>query len=104
MSERNPWFLPEDKFTKGSAIWLAAAIVLIPGVEFDGLKYDREHPGNREKRVLTSNWLTVTGWDSITGLPADVRFGRTRRTLGLCACIWLVAHWCLPVVERKRAY
>jgi hypothetical protein len=95
-----PWFQPQDRMTKGSAVWLAALIALLPGVERYGLKYDKEHPGNREKWTLTSNWLTVFGWDSISGQPANVKFGAIRRALGLFCIAWLFAHWCLPVAKR----
>lgn len=99
-NSRLPWFQPVDHMTPGSAAWLAAAIILVPGLERYGLAYDKNHPGNRQKWTLTSNWLTVFGWDSITGQPARIRFGPLRRALGLFAVAWLFAHWCLPVAKR----
>jgi hypothetical protein len=98
-SVKQPWFQPEDVMTKGSAVWLTATVILL-WVEKYGLSYDKNHRGNREKWTLTSNWLTFFGWDSITGQPANVRFGALRRALGLFCVAWLFAHWCLPVAKR----
>lgn len=95
----DPWFSPEDTFTRGSAAWLAGAVAL-SALEKYGLGFDRRNPGNRQKWTLTSNWLTVWGWDSITGQSANVRWGRLRRTVGLCLLVWLVAHWTFPVSKR----
>lgn len=100
MVTKKSWFLAEDKFTEGSAAWLGAAIALGPGLERYGLEYDKQHPGNRKKWTLTSNWLTVFGWNSITGQPADVRWGALRRTVGACLVFWLILHWVLPVSKR----
>src|SRR6059036_742066 len=95
-----PWFQPVDTLTPGSVMWGTAAALLIGGLERYGLEYDAANPGNRKKWTLTSNWLTLFGWDSITGQPADVRFGALRRALGLFCIAWLFAHWCLPVAKR----
>jgi hypothetical protein len=94
-----PWFEPGVKFTKGSAAWLIATVACLL-LEKYGLDYDDANPGNTDKWTLTSNWLTTWGWNSITGAPANVRWGTLRRTIGACLVFWLILHWIIPVPKR----
>ena len=94
-----PWFEPGVKVTKGSLAWIGLATACLL-VEKYGLDYDKANPGNTEKWTLTSNWLTLFGWNSITGQPAKVKMGALRRTIGACLVFWLVLHWVLPVSKR----
>lgn len=90
---------PRDRYTAGTKVWVG--ILTAAGVtEAFGLWIDRAHPGNRGKWTLTSNVLTWFGWDSVTGQPVAVRFGKIRRSALVMILAWLTAHWTFPV--RKR--
>lgn len=83
---------PADHYTTGTKIWtgiVGTALVM----EAYGLYRDHKEPGNRGKWTLSSNWYTATGWDSVTGVPIDVKFGNTRRAAGVMFLAWLTWHW-----------
>jgi hypothetical protein len=71
-------------------LWLAWAISAA-AVEAFALYRDKQEQ-DRVKRTLSSNTRTAFGWDSITGQPLDVRFGRTRRTAFICLAAWFPQH------------
>lgn len=83
---------PEDHWTPGTVAW---AIILTAGAitQTYGILRDAKDPLNRGKWTLTSNVRPVGGFDSVTGLPLDVRFGAMRRSL-LILAIWGTAAWC----------
>jgi hypothetical protein len=72
--------------------WFWAAWALIFGiVEAIAIWQDK---GNldRVKRTLSSNTRTAFAWDSITGRPLDVPWGRLRRAGFIMLCAWFVEH------------
>lgn len=92
MPDRRSWTLTGDEFTPATKVW-AGIIAAALAVEKYGLDYDKQHPGNKRKWTLSSNALTVGGWNSHTGEPADVRYGDLRRALMVMFLAWLTWHW-----------
>jgi hypothetical protein len=83
---------PRDEYTPGTQIWIVLGLVGLV-TEIYGLWYDWKHPGNRRKWTLTSNARTLGGFDSITGEPIAVPYGRLRRSAVVMLLSWLIYHW-----------
>ena len=60
-------------------------------MEAIALHQDRKYD-DRVKRTLSSNTRRLTGWDSISGQPIEVRFGRPRRASFVMGMAWFVEH------------
>jgi hypothetical protein len=82
----SPW----DRWTWFSAFW-AVWVVMGAVVEWRALREDRVSR-DRDKRTLSSNTRRVFAWDSITGQPLAVRYGRTRRAAFIMLAAWFVEH------------
>lgn len=89
---------PDDRWTPGSVFWATAAVLGL-GVQAYGVVNNLRDPGNRRKWMLTENVMPSFGWDSVTGLPIDVRFGEVRRAALVCFLAWLPYHW----TNKRRA-
>jgi hypothetical protein len=81
---------PQDRWSSYSWFWAgwvaAAAVVETRAIWQDARIIDRV------KRTLSSNTRTAFAWDSITGQPLDVPFGRLRRAAFIMLCAWFVEH------------
>ena len=81
---------PRDRWSWYSWFWLAWAVAF-GVVEAAAIWQDRGNP-DRVKRTLSSNTRTVFAWDSISGNPLDVPYGRIRRSAFIMLCAWFVEH------------
>jgi cyanate permease len=79
-----------DRYGAFTAFWCAWAIAAAL-VEALAIYRDKQEQ-DRVKRTLSSNTRTAFGWDSITGKPLAVQWGRTRRTAFICLVAWFPAH------------
>jgi hypothetical protein len=79
-----------DRYGAFTVYWLAWAISAAL-VEALALYRDKQEQ-DRVKRTLSSNTRTAFGWDSITGQPLDVPWGKLRRTAFICLAAWFPQH------------
>lgn len=81
---------PRDRWSWFTWFWLAwagaFAVVEAVAIRRDGQTQDRV------KRTLSSNTRTLTGWDSVSGQPVEVRYGRLRRASFIMAMAWFNEH------------
>ena len=81
---------PRDRWSWYSKFWLAWAVSFAV-VEAHALWQDSKHD-DRVKRTLSSNTRRLTGWDSISGQPIDVKFGPARRSAFVMFMAWFGEH------------
>ena len=81
---------PADRYSIFTKIWIGIAVATTV-TEVIALQQDKRNP-DRVKRTLSSNTRTLFAWDSITGRPLEVRYGRLRRTAFICLMAWLPQH------------
>jgi hypothetical protein len=81
---------PRDRWSWFTWFWLAWAAAF-GIVEAIALAQDRKHH-DRVKRTLSSNTRRLTGWDSVSGQPIEVRWGRPRRASFIMAMAWFNEH------------
>jgi hypothetical protein len=81
---------PSDRWSWFTAFWLGWAVAGAV-VEAIALAQDKAEV-DRVKRTLSSNTRTLFGWDSISGRPIEVRWGRLRRTAFVCLAAWFPEH------------
>jgi hypothetical protein len=79
-----------DRYGAFTVFWLAWALSAA-AVEALALYRDKQET-DRVKRTLSSNTRTAFGWDSITGRPLDVPFGKLRRVAFICLVAWFPQH------------
>jgi hypothetical protein len=79
-----------DRYSPYTAFWLVWAVSAAV-VEALALYQDKQKV-DRIKRTLSSNTRTAFGWDSITGRPLEVRFGKLRRVAFICLAAWFPQH------------
>jgi hypothetical protein len=87
--------VPKDPRDRLSGYVVAWGLWVLVGavIEAKALYEDRLHH-DRVKRTFSSNLRSIFATDSVTGIPLDVRFGKTRRFLLTVAVGpgWLPAH------------
>jgi hypothetical protein len=79
-----------DRYSPYTAFWLTWAISAA-AVEAVALYQDKQQT-DRTKRTLSSNTRTAFGWDSITGQPLNVKYGKLRRVAFICLAAWFPQH------------
>ena len=90
---------PRDRYSPFTWAWIIIAAVscAVEGVAF----YQDAQTADRVKRTLSSNARALFAWDSITGQPLDVPWGRLRRTALICLLAWLTEHLKRSGADRR---
>jgi len=87
---------PFDRFDWRWATYWAIWFFVGFGVpEWIALHQDEKYQ-DRVKRTLSSVTRFATAWDTITGLPLDVPWGRVRRLLFVILVAWFPFHIIRP--------
>lgn len=85
--------IPKSRFDRYGAFTVFWTGWILSGAAVEALAlYRDKQEQDRVKRTLSSNTRTAFGWDSITGRPLDVRFGKVRRVAFICLVAWFPAH------------
>src|SRR5215216_939308 len=86
---------PRDKLGALAKFWMAwlAAFCIAEGIALY-IEKKRRDAGNKDrvKRTLSAFTRWLGGWNSTTGQPVDVPYGRLRRAAFIMFCAWFVEH------------
>lgn len=77
-----------------ATVWILWGLFFVVA-ETLALRADAASP-DRVKRTLSSNTRYATAWDTLTGMPLEVRFGKLRRLAFVLLVAWFPIHITRP--------